>query len=210
MTDFESSAPQRHHGVIVNNVPAHPLTPAQTDALEARFARRLSARLDDGVRHLPHDITERLRVARSHAVEQARRGQAAQLAGSASMTATRSGGSAASLVLGGGPGDDGPTWGQRLAALLPLVALVAGLWAIGQLTYREQVQAAAEVDTALLTDELPPAAYADPGFEEFLLGSNESTGQPAALSGEAPGNPDLGGSGGAQHVPAIGATTSSV
>jgi hypothetical protein len=26
----------------------------------------------------------------------------------------------------------------------------------------------AEVDAALLTDELPPAAYADPGFLQFL------------------------------------------
>jgi len=26
----------------------------------------------------------------------------------------------------------------------------------------------AEVDAAILTDELPPAAYADPGFVQFL------------------------------------------
>ena len=27
---------------------------------------------------------------------------------------------------------------------------------------------AAEVDAALLTDDLPPAAYTDPGFAQFL------------------------------------------
>jgi hypothetical protein len=34
----------------------------------------------------------------------------------------------------------------------------------------------AEVDTALLTDDLPPSAYADPGFVQFLrAGSDRST-----------------------------------
>jgi hypothetical protein len=32
----------------------------------------------------------------------------------------------------------------------------------------EQISAAAEVDAALLVDELPPQAYSDPGFVEFL------------------------------------------
>jgi hypothetical protein len=31
----------------------------------------------------------------------------------------------------------------------------------------------AEVDAALLTDDLPPAAYADPGFIQFLKQSDE-------------------------------------
>ena len=49
-----------------------PLTDAQREALEARFALRLTARLEDGVQALPHDITERLRVARLQAVDAAR------------------------------------------------------------------------------------------------------------------------------------------
>jgi hypothetical protein len=36
---------------------------------------------------------------------------------------------------------------------------------------REQVVAAAEIDTQLLSDQLPPAAYSDPGFAEFLRSS---------------------------------------
>jgi hypothetical protein len=31
----------------------------------------------------------------------------------------------------------------------------------------------AEFDQALLTDDLPPAAYADPGFVQFLKSSRE-------------------------------------
>jgi len=31
-----------------------------------------------------------------------------------------------------------------------------------------QIDTAAEIDAALLSDGLPPAAYSDPGFGEFL------------------------------------------
>jgi hypothetical protein len=59
-------------------------------------------------------------------------------------------------------------WWQRAASVLPLVVLVVGLMLIQQWTVREQVLAAAEIDTQLLGDDLPPAAYSDPGFAEFL------------------------------------------
>jgi hypothetical protein len=62
-------------------------------------------------------------------------------------------------------------WFQRAAGLLPLVVLVAGLFAIDNRTTREQVVAAAEIDSQLLADQLPPAAYSDPGFAEFLRSS---------------------------------------
>jgi hypothetical protein len=52
--------------------------------------------------------------------------------------------------------------------VLPLVVLVAGLVAIDQWSTREQVLAAAEIDSQLLADDLPPDAYGDPGFAEFL------------------------------------------
>ncbi|HEY6510384.1 MAG TPA: DUF3619 family protein [Burkholderiaceae bacterium] len=32
----------------------------------------------------------------------------------------------------------------------------------------QQVRAAAEIDADILTDDLPPQAYSDPGFVEFL------------------------------------------
>lgn len=52
--------------------------------------------------------------------------------------------------------------------MFPLIVLVAGLLAIEQWTMREQALAAAEIDATLLSDTLPPAAYSDPGFGEFL------------------------------------------
>jgi hypothetical protein len=60
-----------------------------------------------------------------------------------------------------------PFW-QRAASILPLVLLVLGLFLIQHRAEVEQVTAAAEVDSQLLKDVLPPDAYSDPGFAEYL------------------------------------------
>ena len=177
---------------IVKN-PNTPLSRAQIEAIEARFALRVSARLDESPKALPHDITERLRVAREQAVRAAvlARPQVAvaaaptyvptaQLAGGG-MRLAGSGSSGQTAMPGwdagmhhrdtshGRPMDEGPLpWGWRLASALPALALVVGLWGIHAWYQSEKVQAASDVDMALLTDDLPPAAYADPGFEEYL------------------------------------------
>jgi hypothetical protein len=55
--------------------------------------------------------------------------------------------------------------------VLPLIVLVAGLLLIQERMAFEQVEAAAEIDAVLLADDLPPEAYTDPGFGEFLKSS---------------------------------------
>jgi hypothetical protein len=49
-----------------------------------------------------------------------------------------------------------------------LLALVAGLLFINSIQNEDRARELAEVDVALLTDELPPAAFSDPGFLQFL------------------------------------------
>lgn len=136
-----------------------PRSAADTEALEARIGARIATGLALRAAEVPHDISERLRVARQQAVARARRPEA-RLA-PASVLAGRTAGGAAVL---GGPSP----WWFKLAAGLPLLVLMLGLLGIGQLTQHEQVLAAAEIDAELLADDLPPAAYADPGFSEFL------------------------------------------
>jgi hypothetical protein len=157
-------------------------TSAQAQALEARFALRLTARLDDGSQAVGHDVSERLRVARMQAVAAAR---SARVASTELATAPAAPQLAAQWQLSGAgaagsPGfarhvdhgrrlEDKPTgWGWRIASALPIIALVAGLWGIHWWQRQQQVDAAADIDMALLADDLPPSAYADPGFEEFL------------------------------------------
>jgi hypothetical protein len=133
--------------------------PAQRDILEARIGLRLTSHLSASLEQLPHDVTERLRVARERSVDRARalRKLSASPAGAVHG---RAGGAA---VLGGSP-----SWWLRLASFLPVVVLVGGLLLIQQRYTEKQISAAAEVDAALLVDELPPQAYSDPGFVEFL------------------------------------------
>ena len=47
------------------------------------------------------------------------------------------------------------------------MALVIGLFAINAAQDENGLNEVAEVDAALLTDDLPPEAYADPGFMQF-------------------------------------------
>jgi len=153
---------------------------AQLEALEARFALRLTARLDDASQTVGHDVSERLRVARMQAVAAARQVRVPEMAMVPASATVAPQWQAATAGAAGSPGfarhidhgrrlEDRPTaWGWRIASALPIIALVAGLWGIHWWQRQQQVDAAADIDMALLSDDLPPAAYADPGFEEFL------------------------------------------
>jgi len=131
---------------------------AARDAMQARFARRIAARLTDGAGTLDGDLTERLRFARERALE-----RAALSRKSAASTSTVGIAASGAAVLGGGSG-----WWVRIASVLPLVALLLGLVLIQRWQTTAQISVAAEVDAALLADDLPPTAYRDAGFAEFL------------------------------------------
>lgn len=139
------TAPQTHHDL---------------EALQSRLAARLAAGLSERSLALPHDVQERLRVAREQAVARARDVRQARTAAATPTVGVSASGAA---LLGGEP-----AWWQRLASVVPLAVLVGGLLLIQQRVVHEQVQAAAEIDAVLLADDLPPDAYSDPGFVEYL------------------------------------------
>ena len=123
-----------------------------------RYALKVAAQLSLAAESVPHDIAERLRVARQQAVAK-RKIAKPVTAGQVVMS-----GGAAAL----GFGDEGlGLWG-RVASALPLIALVVGLVMIHRVQNDLVANELAAVDAALLVDVLPPAAYADPGFAEFV------------------------------------------
>ncbi len=122
-----------------------------------RFGRQMAARLDASAAGLPHDISERLRVARLQAMGKYRDVRVLETA------PVSVGGGAAAL----GGGEEGGWW-PRLVSLVPLMALIAGLIAIQVLGTDQIAQELADIDSAILTDDLPPDAYTDPGFAQFL------------------------------------------
>jgi hypothetical protein len=149
-------------------------TPA--DELEARFGRSVAAALTEQGAALPHDLSERLRFAREQALARAAKARAAAAAVNvASAVVEQAGGTLAFSGGGsmGGPGNDRAGLWSMLVSALPLLLLVAGLMLMQMGQENEQIAAAAEVDTALLSDSLPPAAFTDPGFSEFLRDTEE-------------------------------------
>lgn len=128
-----------------------------------RFGLRVAAGLSERNEALPQDIAERLRVAREQAVQ--RRRAQVRIARQAPATAQAVVANGNTLALGGGGGS--PLW-LKLVSALPLLLLVLGLLAIQHGQSYAQIRAAAEVDTALLSDNVPPAAYSDPGFSQYL------------------------------------------
>lgn len=130
------------------------LQPATSFRMD-QFGARVAHVLDDGARQMPHDIGERLRAARTQAVAHRR------ISETAVAPAVLAQGNSA--VLGGSLG----FWGGA-ASWLPLVALVVGLLGIGTLQEQMRASEVADVDTELLTGDLPTAAYTDPGFAQYL------------------------------------------
>ena len=123
--------------------------------VEARLSQQLAARLHLAEQALTPEQPERLKALRLMAVARART-TVAQTAVQQDRT----------LAL------TGPfhwkSWLFRASAVLPLLVLVAGLLALQDYQQEKFIRVTADIDTALLLGDLPPAAYADPGFARFL------------------------------------------
>lgn len=134
----------------------NPILPRHREALVDRQGLRLAARLNQASADLPHSIAERLRAGREQAL--ARRKMAV------TQVQTVRG---FTLALATGS-EEGMGWFGRLGSLVALGLLVIGLLGIHEIQDELRARELAEVDLALLLDDLPPAAFADPGFMQFL------------------------------------------
>ena len=127
------------------------LTESQAD----QFGRASAALLNEGAQVLPKNIKERLYAARMKAISVRKPEKAlVQKPVLAGITGNWSFGSNARW--------DSVSW------IAPLVVLVFGLIAIAQWQDDSRINDIAEVDAALLSDDVPPDAYADSGFMAFL------------------------------------------
>lgn len=135
------------------NTPPAASDPSVRDQLETQLGHKLASALNPSLQALPADVQTRLRFAREQALK---RRTVASAVGSTLVAA----GDAAAFGNAG--------WWPRLGWLLPLVAVAAGSLLVQLRHERDATAVAAQIDSALLADELPPAAYADPGFVAFL------------------------------------------
>ena len=125
------------------------------------------------------DIAERLRFARERALAQALASQhLGTTAAPASLGLRWQWLSAlfAPLALGGPSlfsgsapiGSRTPGWCFKLVSCIPLLALILGFLVIDDFLHQSDIVAAAEIDTALLSDDLSPDVYSNAEFAEFL------------------------------------------
>jgi hypothetical protein len=122
------------------------------------FQRDIRAALDESVARLPYRVTHRLEAARAAALARH------QPVGQQRLVA-------ALRLAPAGPGGDraqAPLWWRIGVAALPLLVVVLGLYAIAVWNDTETSDEIAEIDTAVLTDEVPLTAYTDRGFGVFL------------------------------------------
>lgn len=154
---------------------------------ETRFTSSIRQALDESAERLPLRVTHRLEQSRKAALARAPERAAAQaLAGGLSsrpLVGLAVAGAGGSLSAGAMHGwalsrrdadacDRPPFFAWRLAAIVvPVAALVAGLIAFSELDARRDANEVAELEAAVLSDDVPIAAYADRGFGVYLKNS---------------------------------------
>ena len=137
---------------------------AQRDGMEARFGVRVASLLGERAQSTAPDISERLRFAREQALVRAQAARRQVQTAGAPVVVGRGRTATLANPLG---------WWFKLGSAAPLALLVLGLAGIAHVHDKAQIAAVAEVDAALLADDLPPAAYTDPGFAEYLKTNRE-------------------------------------
>lgn len=124
---------------------------SEQDKMTDRLGKPLAAALLARAEQLDPEVEERLAAARTAAV---------QAAAEARQTAPELALAGAGKVQRGGS--------RRWTLALPAALLVAGLLALQHSQWLQQTLGLADRDAALLKDDLPPNAYGDPGFNEYL------------------------------------------
>jgi hypothetical protein len=130
---------------------------------ELNFVYKVRHALNENLENLPASTTEKLASARTIALSRKKKTSPLQ----------------ALLPQAALAGEDGRllrgplSWLERMGLAVPLVALVAGLIGIYQFEQEQRIKELAEMDAAVLSDELPLSAYVDDGFNAYLAKRGE-------------------------------------
>ena len=124
---------------------------------ERRFAARVCRALDQSADALPEATLQRLALARKAALR-------AQLLPSMRRAPVRQ-----LVTAGAGMGDSSRFGFARTGVVFSVIVLVgACLAGLYQFEQDRRIEDLADVDTAVLNDDLPISAYADQGFNAYL------------------------------------------
>ena len=121
---------------------------------DLNFAYKVRHALNEKLDDLPASTTDRLAAARKAAIARKKAHVPVQVA--QRQLAGNIGSLFSFTALG------------RMGVALPLLGLVAGLAGIYQYEEQQRIEEIAELDAAVLSDELPLTAYLDQGFNAYL------------------------------------------
>lgn len=127
------------------------------DLIQDKFGKLVAINLDQGLGEISPKAKLRLEKSRELALSKKKPEKAFAWASSAKLAGQA----------GGSSGSHGK-WFRSASLIAPMIALTIGLLAISQWQQDARIDDIADVDTALLSDEVPPDAYADNGFWVFL------------------------------------------
>jgi hypothetical protein len=132
---------------------------------DINLAYKIRHALNDNLDNLPASTTDRLAAARAQAL--ARKKADAPARAKQQQRAAFDLGSLFSMQ-----------WVARAAVVAPLLAMVAGMVGVYQYEREQRVAELAELDAAVLSDDLPLTAYTDHGFNAYLAQQQQAQQQP--------------------------------
>lgn len=125
---------------------------------DLNFAYKVRHALNEKLDQLPEPTTERLAAARKAALARKKPDAPARVAARKNVLA----GIATHLLA------EPLSWLGRMGVAIPLLVLGVGAVGIYQFEQEQQIAELAELDAAVLSDELPLSAYMDHGFNAYL------------------------------------------
>lgn len=152
----------------------------QRDIAQEHLGRLVAKSLDQNLENLPAHLTQRLEKARELAISKKKPEKSYAWKFSFNFAGVNT--SSASSKSGQS------SWLKNLGSIAPIIVLLVGLAGIAQWQEDARIDDIADIDAALLSDEVPPDAYADNGFWVFLKNlahqDDESKSSGATLEGQ--------------------------
>lgn len=127
------------------------------NSADVEFAYKIRRALNESAENLSTPTLDRLAQARALALSRKKATPSAVLA----LRGILAGNSGLSL-------GQAPSWLMKFSIMIPLLVLIVGMFTIYEYQQQEQADELADIDVAVLADELPPDAYLDNGFSAYL------------------------------------------
>jgi hypothetical protein len=129
------------------------------NAQELDFAYKVRHALNEKIDHLPEDVVEGLASSRKMALSRKKKDSPLRAFVRQNVFAGH---------IGNFFSDPAYFWLGRVGGAITLAVLVTGLMGIYNSEEQHHIKETADMDIAVLSDELPPSAYLDHGFKNYL------------------------------------------